>query len=74
MREERQTNNNKHYNIIIQSYESLKRIYVETISENQLKDKVEIRIRSLIEPKIDDYFGHQWSSTVVDILAQFCTQ
>lgn len=51
------------------SYEKLKRIYVETISERQLRQKVIVRLKSLIESQSNDVPSHTNYETVVDILA-----
>lgn len=50
------------------SYEKLKRVYVETISDNQLKKKVEARLRGLIEPKSNDLSSHEdWKKARISL-------
>lgn len=56
-------------NIAKDSYEKLKRVYVETISERKLRQTVTVRLKSLMESKTNDFSSHTDYETAVDILA-----
>ncbi|WP_203427689.1 ATP-binding protein [Rippkaea orientalis] len=58
-------------NVAENSYEKLKRIYVETISERKLRQTVVDNIKRLIESKSNDFPSHTDYQTAVDILAGF---
>lgn len=51
------------------SYEKLKRVYVETISERKLRQTVVDNIKRSIESKSNDFPSHTDYETAVDILA-----
>jgi hypothetical protein len=52
-----------------ESYDKLQRVYIKTIDEDSLRKNVEVRLRSLIEKKGNDFLFHEEWKTAVDILA-----
>jgi hypothetical protein len=60
--------------IVGESYEKLKRVYIKTIDEDSLYQKVEVRLRSLIEKKSNDFPSYEDWKTAVSILAEFALE
>jgi len=56
---------------VFNTYELLKRVWIETISENQLRQKLESRVRTLVEKKTDNLLLNDEVATIIDVLAQF---
>ena len=56
---------------VFNTYELLKRVWIETISENQLRQKLESRVRTLVEKKTDNLLLNDEVATIVDVLTQF---